>query len=138
MDRRERRQQTYDEVSFRLSRRAKSESRDSLSGIRRQGPPPRHGSKSRPPRPVHQLQNHREVRQQRRRTNHLPRTSARRQGSSRSKIQRSMRRPTNGRTIKNINLPLHGSQRGRRDNNPRSNSRTNQRGPIVLSHVQRF
>src|SRR6266571_3198910 len=138
MDRRKRRQQTHNEISVRLPRRTKSEGRDSLSGIRRQGPPPRHRRKGRPPRSIHQFQNHREVRQQRRRTNHLPRTSARRQGSSRSKIQRSMRRPINGRAIKNINLPLHGSQRGRRDNNPRSNSRTNQRGPIVLSHVQRF
>src|SRR6266581_4272202 len=138
MDRRKRRQQTHNEISVRLPRRTKSEGRDSLSGLRRQGPPPRHRRKGSPPRSIHQFQNHREIRQQRRRTNHLPRTSARRQGSSRSKIQRSMRRPINGRAIKNINLPLHGSQRGRRDNNPRSNSRTNQRGPIVLSHVQRF
>src|SRR5712664_511578 len=138
MDRRKRRQQTHNEISVRLPRRTKSESRDRLRSIRRQRPPPRHRSKSRPPRPVHQLQNHSKIRQQRRRTNHLPRTSPRSQGSSRSKIQRSMRRPTNGRAIKNINIPLHGSKRGRRDNNPRSNSRTNQRGSTVLSHDKRF
>src|SRR5712691_603509 len=135
MDRRKRRQQTHDEVSFRLSRRTKGQSRDSLSSIRRQRPPPRYRREGGPPRPVHQLQNHSKIRQQRRRTNYLPRTSARGQGSSRSKVQRSMRRPPNGRAVKNINLPLHGSQRRRRDNNTRSNSWTDQRGSVVLSHV---
>src|SRR3989441_9325236 len=49
-----------------------------------------------------------------------------------------MRRPVDGRTVKNINLPLHGSQRRRRNNNPRSNSWTDKRRPAVLSHVQRL
>src|SRR6266571_4952998 len=137
MDRRERRQQTHNEISFRLPCGTKSEGRDSLSRVRRQRPPPRHRRKGRPPRPVHKFQNHRKIRQQGRGTNHLPRTSARRQGSSRSKIQRSMRRPANGRAIKNINLPLHGSQRRRRDNNTRSNSWSNQRRSAILPHVQR-
>src|SRR2546430_3009837 len=138
MDRCKCRQQAYNEISVRIPCWTKSESRDSLSCVCGQRPPPGYWRKGGSPCSLHQLPDYCKICQQGWRVNHLPRTGPRCQGGSWSKIQRSLRRPTNGRAIENINLPLHGGQRGRRDNNPRSNSWKNKRGSVVLSHVQRL
>src|SRR6266487_3672053 len=137
MDRRQRWKQTHNEISISLPSRSQGQSRDSIRGLRRQRPTPGHWSQSSPPRTLHQLKNNREIRKQRRRTNNLQRTSPRSQRSRRSKVERQMRRPPHGREIEDFHLSIHGSQRSRRHNNTRSNSRKNQRGSTVLPNVPR-
>src|SRR3989442_10215910 len=86
MDRRQRRQSLNNEVSIRLPSRSKSKGRDRLGRIRRQRPTPRHWSKSCASRTIHKLQNHVQISQQRRGTNHLPGIGTCCKGGGRCKI----------------------------------------------------